>query len=450
MESQTYIEQTLAKVKARNPHEPEFLQTVEEVFQSLAPVFAQRPDLIEANILERITEPERVIIFKVSWIDDAGQIQVNRGFRVQFSSAIGPYKGGLRFDPSVNLSLVKFLAFEQIFKNALTSLPIGGGKGGSDFDPKGKSDREIMRFCQAFMLELSRHIGGNVDSPAGDIGVGSRELGYLFGYYKRIKNEFDGAGVTGKPLASAGSILRPEATGYGLAYFAQELLNDQQDDLSGKTIIASGYGNVCWGLCKKATELGAKVVTLSSHIGYVYDPDGVNTEEKFAYLLRMRNERTATLKDYAAEFGAEFFPNEKPWSRKGDLVIPCATQNEITIEDARVIADNGVKIVIEGSNMSTTNEALAFFKEQAVSVAPAKAANAGGVAVSALEMSQNAQKYAWSGAEVDEKLQGIMENIYHTIKQNAESYGLGADLVAGANIAGFLIVAEAMLVQGEY
>ncbi|MDR2975722.1 MAG: NADP-specific glutamate dehydrogenase [Streptococcaceae bacterium] len=450
MNSQTYIEQSLTKIKSQNSHEPEFIQAVEEVFHSLAPVLEKRQDLIDANILERMAEPERIIIFKVSWIDDAGAIQVNRGFRVQFNSAIGPYKGGLRFASTVNLSTVKFLAFEQTFKNALTSLPIGGGKGGSDFDPQGKSDREIMRFCQAFMLELSKHIGGNVDSPAGDIGVGSRELGYLFGYYKRIKNEFDGAGVTGKPVAFSGSILRPEATGYGLAYFAEELLEDNGDSLSGKTIIASGYGNVCWGLCKKATELGAKVVTLSSRIGYVYDPDGVNTEEKFNFMLRIRNERTATLKDYAVKFGAEFFPNEKPWSRAGDLVIPCATQNEIGMVEAQLIADNGVKAVIEGSNMSTTNDALSYFKMQGLAVAPAKAANAGGVAVSALEMSQNAMKYPWTAEEVDDKLQNIMKNIYHTAKENAQNYGLGEDLVAGANIAGFLKVAEAMILQGEY
>ena len=449
-DAKKYVDEVMEKIKKKNAHELEFIQAVEEVFHSLIPVLEQRPDLIECNILERISEPERMIMFKVPWTDDAGKINVNRGYRVQFNGALGPYKGGLRFSNNVNLSTIKFLAFEQIFKNALTSLPIGGGKGGSDFNPKGKSDREIMRFCQSFMTELYRHIGGDVDSPAGDIGVGGREIGYLFGQYKRIKNHYDSAAVTGKDVAIGGSILRPEATGYGIAYFTQEILKDLNQDLQGKTIAASGYGNVCWGLCKKVSQLGGKVVTISSRIGYVYDANGVNTEEKFDFLLQMRNDSNLTIEDYARKFDCEFYADEKPWSCKVDIVVPCATQNEISLEDAKKIVANGTKCIVEGSNMPINNETLKYLKAQNVTIAPGKAANAGGVSVSALEMSQNVIRYSWSEEEVDQKLNGIMKNIYASCKENAQKYGFGYDLIAGANIAGFLKVAQAMMMQGEY
>ncbi|MDL2212301.1 NADP-specific glutamate dehydrogenase [Erysipelotrichaceae bacterium OttesenSCG-928-M19] len=450
MNTKDYVIKVIDKIKTRDNNEPEFIQAVEEVYTSLIPVLEQRPDLIKDNILERLSEPERMIIFKVPWVDDAGNIQVNRGFRVQFNSAIGPYKGGLRFAENVNLSIVKFLAFEQIFKNSLTGLPIGGGKGGSDFSPLNKSDAEIKRFTQSFMLELSRHIGGDIDSPAGDIGVGAREIGYLFGHYKRIKNSYDAAGVTGKSVAISGSILRPEATGYGIAYFAQEVLHEFNEDIKGKTIAVSGFGNVCWGFCKKAAALGAKVVTLSSEHGYIYDPEGVNTEAKLNYLLKMRADINGDLRDYAKEFNCEFFSNEKPWVRKVDLIVPCATQNELNLDDAKAIVNNKVKFVIEGSNMPITKEAMEYLKTHDVIVGPGKAANAGGVSVSALEMSQNVIRYSWTSEEVDQKLAGIMKNIYLSCKQAAQEYGYGYDLVAGANISGFLRVAEAMKIQGDY
>ncbi|MDH6604169.1 glutamate dehydrogenase (NADP+) [Bacilli bacterium PM5-9] len=449
MKTDKYVEQVINKVKANDAHEKEFIQAVEEVFTSLIPVLDKRPDLVECNILERICEPERMIMFKVPWMDDNGNIQVNRGYRVQFNSAIGPYKGGLRFTKSVTLSIIKFLAFEQVFKNALTGLPIGGGKGGSDFEPIGKSDNEIMRFCQSFMMELHRHIGGNVDSPAGDIGVGKREIGYLFGQYKRLKNQYDAAGVTGKSTDISGSILRPEATGYGIVYFAQEVLKDFNEDLKQKTVAVSGYGNVCWGVCRKVSDLGGKVVTLSSEYGYVYDEAGVNTQEKFDYLLKMRSS-DLELEDYAKEFNCEYYPNEKPWNVKVDLVIPCATQNEVDLDDVKKIVSNNVKFLVEGSNMPVTMEAHQYLKDNNIIVAPGKAANAGGVSVSALEMSQNSMRYSWSEEEVDAKLNEIMKKLYQSCKQAAQDYGYGYDLIAGANISGFLKVAEAMKIQGDY
>lgn len=450
MKAIDYINTVLIKVKERNQNEPEFIQSVEEIFYSLEKVLDQRQDLIDANILERIVEPERVIMFKVPWQDDQGNIQVNRGYRVQFNSAIGPYKGGLRFAPSVNLSIIKFLAFEQTFKNSLTTLPIGGGKGGSDFDPKNKSDQEIMRFVQSFMMELSKHIGGNIDSPAGDIGVGAREIGYLFGAYKRLKSNYDAAGVTGKSVLLGGSLLRPEATGYGVIYFTTQILKDFNEDIKGKTIAISGYGNVSWGVCKKASELGAKVVSISSRLGYVYDKDGINTTEKIDYLTKIRNSNDLTIEDYAKEFNCEFYSNEKPWGLKVDIVIPCATQNEFDLDDAKKIVANNVKYIVEAANMPITKEAIEYLKNNKVVIGPGKAANAGGVSVSALEMSQNSMRLQWSEEEVDQKLNEIMTNIYQTCKDCSNDYGYGYDLIAGANIGGFIRVADNMKAQGDY
>lgn len=450
MKAIDYINTVLIKVKERNQNEPEFIQAVEEIFYSLEKVLEQRQDLIDANILERIVEPERVIMFKVPWQDDQGNIQVNRGYRVQFNSAIGPYKGGLRFAPSVNLSIIKFLAFEQTFKNSLTTLPIGGGKGGSDFDPKNKSDQEIMRFVQSFMMELSKHIGGNIDSPAGDIGVGAREIGYLFGAYKRLKSNYDAAGVTGKSVLLGGSLLRPEATGYGVIYFTTQILKDFNEDIKGKTIAISGYGNVSWGVCKKASELGAKVVSISSRLGYVYDKDGINTPEKIDYLTKIRNSNNLTIEDYAKEFNCEFYPNEKPWGLKVDIAIPCATQNEFDLDDAKKIVTNNVKYIVEAANMPITKEAIDYLKNNKVIIGPGKAANAGGVSVSALEMSQNSMRLQWSEEEVDQKLNEIMTNIYQTCKDCSNDYGYGYDLIAGANIGGFIRVADNMKAQGDY
>lgn len=444
-----YIKKVFEDVKARNANEPEFLQTVEEVFESLEPVMEMHPEWVEANILARITEPERQIMFRVPWVDDAGKLQVNRGFRVQFNGAIGPYKGGLRFHPSVYIGIVKFLGFEQIFKNSLTGLPIGGGKGGSDFDPRGKSDAEVMRFCQSFMTELYRHIGPDVDVPAGDIGVGGREIGYLYGQYRRIKGVFENGVLTGKGLTYGGSLIRPEATGFGITYFTREILKANNETFEGKTVALSGFGNVTWGTATKVTELGGKVVTLSGPDGYIYDPNGV-TGEKIDYLLELRASGKDMIKAYADKFGVEYFAGEKPWGVKVDIVIPCATQNEVHMEDAKKIVANGVKFYIEGSNMPTTNEAVAYLMENGVIVGPAKAANAGGVATSALEMSQNSMRYSWNEEEVDTKLQEIMTNIHTSAKNASEKYGLGYNLVAGANIAGFLKVAEAMHQQGNY
>ncbi len=442
-----YLLSVYEKTEKRNPGEKEFLQTVYEVFESLEPVAERRPDLVEAGIFERIVEPERMVTFRVPWVDDAGKVQVNRGFRVQFNSAIGPYKGGLRFHPSVNASIIKFLGFEQTFKNSLTSLPMGGGKGGSDFDPKGKSDGEVMRFCQSFMTELSKHIGPDTDVPAGDIGVGAREVGYLFGQYKRLRNEFTGV-LTGKHISSGGSLIRPEATGFGAVYYTQEVLKSFGEEVKGKTFAVSGFGNVAWGTVMKITELGGKVVTLSGPDGYVYDKDGIATEEKINFMLEMRNSCRNRVEDYADKFGVPFFAGKKPWCEKVDVIMPCATQNEVDVEDAKMIVANGVKYYIEVSNMPTTNEAMAYLKAEGIVVAPSKAVNAGGVAVSGLEMSQNSMRYSWTAEEVDEKLKMIMKNIYSSSVKAAKEYGMEGDLVAGANIAGFLKVAEAMKWQG--
>lgn len=445
----SYIHEVLAKVKQRNANEPEFLQAVEEVLKSLEPVVEKHPEYVKANLLERITEPERQIVFRVPWEDDQGNIHVNRGFRVQFNGAIGPYKGGLRFHPSVYLGIIKFLGFEQIFKNSLTGLPIGGGKGGSDFDPRGKSDSEIRRFCESFMTELYRHIGPDVDVPAGDIGVGAREIGYLYGQYRRIRGAFENGVLTGKGLSYGGSLIRPEATGFGVTYFANEILKHEGETIEGKTVALSGFGNVAWGAAIKITEMGGKVVTLSGPDGYIYDPDGVSGE-KIEYMLEMRASGRDRVQDYADKFGVEFFPGEKPWGVKVDIIMPCATQNEITLEDAKKIVANGVKYVVEGSNMPTTNEAIEYLQENGVIIGPAKAANAGGVAVSALEMSQNSMRLSWTREEVDAKLQQIMKNIHDNAMKAAEDYGFGYNLVAGANIAGFVKVAEAMMAQGIY
>ncbi len=445
-----YVQEVLGRLKARNSSETEFIQAVEEVLVSLVPVLEKHPEYIESNLLDRLTEPERQIMFKVPWTDDNGVVHVNRGFRVQFNGAIGPYKGGLRFHPSVYIGIVKFLGFEQIFKNSLTGLPIGGGKGGSDFDPRGKSDKEVMRFCQSFMTELYRHIGPDVDVPAGDIGVGGREIGYLYGQYRRIRGAFENGVLTGKGVPYGGSLMRPEATGFGVTYFADEMLKHEGMDFAGKTVAVSGFGNVAWGACIKVANLGGKVVTLSGPDGYIYDADGIITEEKINYLLEMRSSGRDKVQDYADKFGCEFFPGEKPWGRKVDIIMPCATQNDIHIEHAKAIVENKIRFVVEGANMPTTNEALEYLVENGVLVGPAKAANAGGVATSALEMSQNSMRLSWSAEEVDEKLHQIMINIHNNAMTAAQDYGFGYNLVAGANIAGFLKVAAAMDAQGDY
>ena len=442
-----YLNELMETVIRRNPGELEFHQTVQEVFESIEPVIEQSPEYVTSGVLERMVEPERIIKFRVPWIADDGKVMVNRGFRIQFNSAIGPYKGGLRFHPSVNESIIKFLGFEQTFKNSLTGLPMGGGKGGSDFDPKGKSDGEVMRFCQSFMTELANYIGADTDVPAGDIGVGAREIGYLFGQYKRLRNEFTGV-LTGKGITYGGSLIRPEATGYGATYYTVEMLKHFGDSIEGKTFAISGFGNVAWGSVKKITELGGKVVTISGPDGYVYDEDGVNAEEKINYLLEMRASCRNRVEDYAEKFGVPFFKGEKPWGVKVDIAMPCATQNEVGIEDAKKLVANGVKYYVEVSNMPTTNEAVAYLMEQGVVVAPSKAVNAGGVSVSGLEMSQNSMRYSWTAEEVDEKLKMIMKNIFDASVAAAEKYGMPGNLVAGANIAGFLKVADAMLAQG--
>ncbi len=442
-----YLLSVYEKVQQRDASEPEFLQAVLEVLESLEPVVEQDPRIEQWGIMERIVEPERMISFRVSWVDDNGKVHVNRGYRVQFNSAIGPYKGGIRLHPSVNSSVIKFLGFEQTFKNSLTGLPMGGGKGGSDFDPRGKSDNEIMRFCQSFMTELAKHIGPDTDVPAGDIGVGAREVGYLFGQYKRLRNEFTGV-LTGKGLSFGGSLIRPEATGFGAVYYAAEMLKSFGEDIKGKTFAVSGFGNVAWGTVKKVTELGGKVVTISGPDGYVYDPDGINTEEKINFMLDMRASGHDMVKDYADKFGVEYHAGEKPWGVKVDVIMPCATQNEVNAEDAKKIVANGVKYYVEVSNMPTTADAVALLKENKVVIAPSKAVNAGGVAVSGLEMSQNSMRYSWTAEEVDAKLQQIMKNIYETSYAAAKKYGMEGDLIAGANIAGFEKVKEAMLAQG--
>ena len=446
-----YIDRVLADVKRRDANEPEFLQTVEEVLKSLEVVVNQHPEYEKAGLLERMVEPERVIEFRVPWMDDEGKVHVNRGFRVQFNGAIGPYKGGLRFASHVNLSVMKFLAFEQTFKNSLTTLPMGGGKGGSDFDPNGKSDTEIMRFCQSFMTELYRHIGANVDVPAGDIGVGAREIGYLFGQYKRICNNFENGVLTGKGRSYGGSLVRPEATGWGAVYYLVEVLKHFNDTIEGKTIAISGFGNVSWGVAMKASQLGAKVVTLAGPDGYIYDPDGVGTKEKWDYMLEMRSSGRNRVQDYADKFGVEFVPGKKPWGVKADICMPCAYQNEIGMKEAEQMLANDVKYYIEVANMPTTNDALAYLMAQeGVVVAPSKAVNAGGVATSALEMSQNSERLVWTEEEVDKQLHQIMNTIYKMSVEAAEKYGLGYNLVAGANIAGFQRVADAMMAQGIF
>ena len=442
-----YLLDVLESVKKRNPGEPEFIQTVTEVLESIEPVIERRPDLVKAGVVERMVEPERQIMFRVPWMDDNGNLQVNRGFRIQFNSAIGPYKGGLRFHPTVNASIMKFLGFEQTFKNSLTSLPMGGGKGGADFDPQGKSDAEVMRFCQSFMIELERHIGADTDVPAGDIGVGAREIGYLFGQYKRLRNEFTGV-LTGKGIPYGGSLIRPEATGFGAVYYTVEMLKSLGEDIKGKTFAISGFGNVAWGTAQKVAELGGKVVTISGPDGYIYDKDGVITEEKINFMLEMRASCRNRVEDYADKFGVPFFKGEKPWGVKADVLMPCATQNEVGMKEAEAIVANGVKYYVEVANMPTTNEAVAYLKANGVVIAPSKAVNAGGVAVSGLEMSQNSMRYSWSAEEVDAKLKTIMKNIFEASAKAAKEYGVEGDLVAGANIAGFLKGAEAMKAQG--
>lgn len=444
-----YIQKVLETVKKRNAAMPEFIQAVEEVLVSFESVIEKHPEYEANSILERMVEPDRMFEFRVTWMDDSGKPQVNRGFRVQFNGALGPYKGGLRFHPSVYAGVVKFLGFEQVLKNSLTGLPMGGGKGGSDFDPKGKSDAEIIRFCQAFMTELYKYIGPDMDVPAGDIGVGGREIGYMYGQYRRLTSSFNNGVLTGKGLSYGGSLIRPEATGYGAVYYLMEALRHDNTDLRGKTVALSGYGNVAWGAAKKITELGGTPLTISGSRGYVYDKNGINTDEKFNYMLEMRESgRTDVLEAYAEKFGAEFFPGMNPWSVKADIVMPCATQNEVGLEEAKGIIANGTKYYIEVSNMPTTNEAMKYLMDNGVVVGPSKAANAGGVAVSGLEMSQNSARLAWSAQEVDEKLKNIMKDIYYNSSDAAERYGFGYNLVAGANIAGFEKMANAMLAQG--
>lgn len=447
MNAEQYIKEIIEKIKVKDKGEETFIQAVEEVLTSLTPFIEQNPQYIENNILERITEPERQIIFKVPWEDDNGKIQVNRGFRVEFNGVLGPYKGGLRFHPSVALDSMKFLSFEQTFKNALTGLPIGGGKGGSDFNPLNKSDREIKRFCESFMNELYRHIGPDKDVPAGDIGVSGKEIGYLFGHYRRLKGAYENGVITGKGFNYGGSRIRPEATGYGVTYFVQEILKDMGETIADKKVAVSGYGNVAWGACKKITELGGKVVTISGKAGYVYAPNGL-TEEQVEYMLVLRSNREVTLKDFASKFGLEFFEGKKPWERKVDIVIPCAIQNELNLDDAKEILANQVKIVCEGANMPCTPEAIELFESNNILYAPGKAANAGGVAVSALEMSQNSMRYQWTAEEVDAKLHEIMKDIYEKSKEMSEKYNVS--LAKGANIAGFKKVADTMIMQGNY
>ena len=445
----SYISEVIAATEAKNPGQPEFMQTVREVLESLAPVIEANEELYRKNaILERLVEPDRQVMFRVPWVDDKGVPHVNRGYRVQFNNAIGPYKGGLRFHPSVNLSIMKFLGFEQTFKNSLTGLPMGGGKGGSDFDPRGKSDAEVMRFCQSFMTELYRHIGPDTDVPAGDMGVGGREIGYMFGMYKKIRGSFENGVLTGKGLSFGGSLIRPEATGYGATYFLVEVLKHLKQDIKGKTFALSGFGNVSWGAVSKITELGGKVLTISGPDGYIYDKDGI-TGKKIDYMLEMRASGRDKVQDYADKFGVEFFAGQKPWGNvKADIYMPCATQNEIKLEDAEKIVAMGVKIVNEVSNMPTTNEALAYLQKNNVLVCPSKAVNAGGVAVSGLEMSQNSERLSWSAEEVDRQLKTIMANIHKQITDVLSEYQMDYNLVAGANLAGFKKVVDAMLAQG--
>ena len=447
-----YVERVLEELKQKNPNEPEFHQAATEILNGLRPVVERHPEYEKAALLERFVEPERVILFRVPWVDDKGGVHVNKGYRVQFNSAIGPYKGGLRFHPSVNLSIIKFLGLEQILKNSLTGLPIGGGKGGSDFDPKGKSDNEIMRFCQSFMTELYRHIGADTDVPAGDIGVGGREIGFLFGQYKRIRDEHVGV-LTGRGLTYGGSLVRTEATGYGLVYITEEALKSRGDDLKGKTVVISGSGNVAIYACEKAQQLGAKVVTLSDSSGMIYDEEGI-TPEKLAYVKQLKNVKRGRISEYAEKYkGVTYIPRtgngaNPIWDIKADYAFPCATQNEINAEDAANLVKNGIKLVGEGANMPCAAEAERLFLDKGVLLAPSKAANAGGVAVSGLEMSQNSMRLKWTSQEVDQRLQNIMKGIYESAKSAADRYSEHNNFVDGANIAGFLKVADAMIAQG--
>ena len=440
----SYVDSVIEQVKAKNANEPEFIQAVTEVLTSLKPVIDANPEYEKAGLLERIVEPERVIMFRVPWVDDSGKVQVNRGFRVQFNSCLGPYKGGLRLHPSVNLGIIKFLGFEQIFKNSLTTLPMGGGKGGSDFDPKGKSDAEVMRFCQSFMTELCKHVGADTDVPAGDIGTGAREIGYMFGQYKRIRNVWEGV-LTGKGLSYGGSLARTEATGYGLIYFVQEYLKGKGDSFEGKTVAVSGSGNVAIYATEKAQQLGAKVVTLSDSTGWIYDANGIDLD----LVKQIKEVERGRISEYAKRReGVEYHEGRGVWTIKVDIALPCATQNELFIEDAKMLAANGCQIVAEGANMPTTMDATQYLQENGVVFMPGKAANAGGVATSGLEMSQNSERLSWSFEEVDAKLQGIMVNIFHAADDAAREYGHEGNYVMGANIAGFMKVANAMLAQG--
>ncbi|HOI33035.1 MAG: NADP-specific glutamate dehydrogenase [Bacteroidales bacterium] len=436
----------MAKVIAKNPSEVEFHQAVHEVVSSLIPFIEEHPHYSEAKILERMVEPERVILFRVPWVDDKGEVQINKGFRIEMNSAIGPYKGGLRYHPTVNLGILKFLAFEQVFKNALTTLPMGGGKGGSDFDPKGKSDNEVMRFCQSFMTELYRHIGPNTDVPAGDIGVGGREIGFLFGQYKRLRNEFTGV-LTGKGIEWGGSLIRPEATGYGATYFAEEMLKTRGESLKGKIVAISGSGNVAQFATEKVTQMGGRVVTLSDSNGFIYDPDGIDPK-KLAWVMNLKNVRRGRISEYAEKFGATYVDGERPWSVKCDVAMPCATQNEVNEEEARMLVKNGCYVVSEGANMPSTPEAIEVYLNARILYGPGKAANAGGVAVSGLEMSQNALRLSWKREEVDARLHQIMKDIHSTCEKYGKEEDGYINYMTGANIGGFVKVADAMLAQG--
>lgn len=446
-QAQNYVEEFMARVVAKNPNEPEFHQAVQEVVESLAETIIENPVYAKMKVLERMTEPERVIIFRVPWLSDKGEVQINRGFRVQMNSAIGPYKGGLRFHSSVNLSILKFLAFEQTFKNSLTTLPMGGGKGGSDFEPKGKSDNEVMRFCQSFVTELQRHIGANTDVPAGDIGVGGREIGFMYGQYKRLRNEFTGT-LTGKGLDWGGSAMRPEATGYGTSYFVEEMLATRNDSPAGKVVTISGSGNVAQYACQKMTSMGAKVVTLSDSSGYIYDADGI-TPEKLEHIMEIKNIFRGRISEYVKEYPtAQFFAGERPWGIKCDIAMPCATQNELNGQQAQTLVDNGCICVAEGANMPSTPEAIEIFQKNKILYAPGKASNAGGVATSGLEMTQNSMRLSWSPEEVDERLKSIMKNIHAKCVEFGTLEDGYVNYVKGANIAGFRKVANAMLAQG--
>ncbi len=447
MTAKEYADKLMADVIAKNPGENEFHQAVREVVESVAPMIVENPQLLKLKVMERIVEPERVVMFRVPWVSDSGEVMINKGYRIQMNSAIGPYKGGVRFHPSVNLSILKFLAFEQTFKNSLTTLPMGGGKGGSDFDPKGKSDMEVMRFCQSFITELYRHIGPDTDVPAGDIGVGGREVAFMFGQYKRLANEFTGT-FTGKGLSFGGSLIRPEATGYGACYFGQAMLATRGESYKGKTVAISGSGNVAQYAAQKATALGAKVVTLSDSNGFIYDPDGID-EEKLKYVFLLKNVQRGRIREYAEKYpSATYTANERPWSVKCDIAMPCATQNELNAEQAELLLKNGCKCVVEGANMPTTPEAIAKFQAAKILYSPGKASNAGGVATSGLEMTQNSMRLGWSKEEVDEKLKGIMANIHsRCVEYGTEPDGY-INYVKGANIAGFMKVADAMLAQG--